>query len=139
MLLGSGCGGGESSDLLDASALLARYERHRQTLDLRKLTEVDLGHFTVTQRYEPGILFIRFQLFAVVADDQLDQFTRLAEAHGERLRSEVRELVQGSSPEQLDDPALTWLKTELVQALNRRFATAIVQDVVFGEFTFERG
>lgn len=141
LLLGcGGCGGGgESSALLDASALLARYEHNRQTSDPRQLTEVDLGHFTVTQRREPAIFFIRFQLFAIVNDDQVDEFTRLAKTHGERLRSEVRQIVQGSSLEQLSDPALAWLKATLVQAINCRVATAIVQDIVFGEFTFERG
>lgn len=138
-VLGSGCGGGQSAELLDASALLARYEQGRQTCDPSKLAEVDLGHFTVTQRREPAIFFIRFQLIAIVSDDRLEDFTRLVETHGERLRGEVREIVQGSNLEQLGDPALLWLKSELVAAINRRVATTIVHDVVFAEFTFERG
>jgi flagellar basal body-associated protein FliL len=139
VFLGGGCGGGESAPLMDAAALLARYEHGRQAYDPRKLTEVDLGQFTVTQRREPAIFFIRFQLFAIVSDDQVENFARLVETHGERLRSEVREIVQGSDLEQLNDPALVWLKAELVQAINRRVGTTIVHDVVFAEFTFERG
>jgi hypothetical protein len=139
LLLSAGCSSPEQDTLADATALLARYEQGRQVQDPQRLSEVELGEFTVTQRREPAIYFIRFRLWAVVPDKEVPEFTRLLQTHGERIRGEVREIVQGSDLDQLDDPALVWMKLELVQSINRRIQATLVRDVVFAEFSFERG
>ena len=45
-----GCGGPEPNPILDATALLERYEQVRQRHDPDHFSEVDLGEFTVTRR-----------------------------------------------------------------------------------------
>jgi hypothetical protein len=134
-----GCGGREPNTILDATALLERYEQVRQRHDPDHFSEVDLGEFTVTQRRETAIFFIRFHLYAVVSDKEIEEFTKLLETHGERIRGKIRETVQSSELAQLEDPTLGWLKSELIQWINRSVNTPILRDVVFGDFSFERG
>jgi hypothetical protein len=143
-----GCGGHEPSAVLDATALLERYDKARQRQDPTHYTETDLGEFTVTKRPDkddpaadpddPAIYFIRFHLFAVVDDEQATEFTELMVTHGERVRSKVRETVQSGKLDQWKDPDLGWLKSELIQWINRSVNTPIVRNVVFADFSFER-
>ena len=102
-------------------------------------SEVKQGESTDTAPQEPAALIIRFHLYGVVADDHLEELTRLLETHGERVRSQVREAVQSSELTQLDDPTLGWLKAELIQSINQSLQTPILRDAVFGEFALERG
>ena len=90
-------------------------------------------------RPQPTCLIIRFHLYGVVADDRLEEFSRLLETHGERVRSNIREAVQGSDLTQLNDPALGWLKSELIQSINQSLQTPILRNAVFGEFALDRG
>ncbi|MHB0956609.1 MAG: hypothetical protein ACYC0X_09605 [Pirellulaceae bacterium] len=139
-----GCGEHKPNAVLDATALLERYEKVRQRHDPDHFSEVDLGQFTVTQRpttsqRDPAIFFIRFHLFAVVSDSELEEFTELLETHGERIRGKIRETVQSSELAQFEDPSLGWLKSELIQWINRSVSAPILRDVVFADFSFERG
>jgi hypothetical protein len=157
-----GCGEHKPNAVLDAAALLERYEKVRQRHDPDHFSEVDLGEFTVTQREqegkkkeeekaaeksaekqaqprEPAIFFIHFHLFAVVPDNELGEFTELLNTHGERIRGKIRETVQSSELAQFEDPTLGWLKSELIQWINRSVNTPILRDVVFADFSFERG
>ncbi|MHB8971808.1 MAG: hypothetical protein ACYC3X_18170 [Pirellulaceae bacterium] len=158
LLSAFGCGGQEPNPILDATALLERYEQVRQRHDPDHFSEVDLGEFTVTKRpqdegtqtgqqkevnlekqREPALYFIRFKLFAVVSDKELAEFEELLVTHGERIRGKIRETVQSSELQQLEDPTLGWLKSELIQWINRSVNTPILRDVVFADFSFERG
>ena len=91
------------------------------------------------QSREPAIFFIRFHLYAVVSDKELEEFAELLVTHGERIRGKIRETVQSSELDQLEDPTLGWLKSELIQWINRSVNTPILRDVVFADFSFERG
>jgi hypothetical protein len=88
---------------------------------------------------QPAALIIRFHLYGVIADGHLEEFSKLLETHGERVRSQVREAVQSSELSQLDDPTLGWLKSELIQSINQSLQAPILRDAVFGEFALERG
>ena len=124
-----GCGERETGTVLDASALLDRYEKDRRRHDPVHFSEVDVGDFTVTKRREPAIFYIRFRLYAIVPDNLLEEFANLRETHGERLRGQVREAVQSCDIDQLDDPSLGWLKSELIRSLNRSLEAPILRDV----------
>ncbi|MBM4088037.1 MAG: hypothetical protein FJ276_01205 [Planctomycetes bacterium] len=135
----TGCGKEQTQAVVDAGELLETYELDRRHHDPVFFSEVDLGEFTVTQRREPDILVVRFHLYGVVPDKYLEQFNALVVSHGERIRSEVREAVQAGSLEQLGDPTLGWLKSELISSINGVLDTRMLRDVVFGDFSFERG
>lgn len=134
-----GCGGDRRDAVLDAGELLDRYERDRRRHDPVAFSEIDLGDFVVTQRHEPAIFFVRFHLYGVVPNTQMDDFSKMLEAHSELVRSTIRETVQGTELEQLNDPALGALKSDMILAINRSLQARILRDVVFGEFSFERG
>jgi hypothetical protein len=91
-----------------------------------------------TSNLPPPTLIIRFHLYAVVSDNQLEECRVLLETHGERVRSQVRETVQGSAQTQLEDPALGWLKSDLIQSINQSLQAPILRDVAFAEFALDR-
>jgi len=134
-----GCRKQEVAAVLDASQLLDRYEKDRRRHDPVHFSEVDVGEFTVTKRREPAIYYIRFRLYAIVPDNLLEEFANLRETHGERLRGQVRETVQSCDLDQLDDPSLGWLKSELIRSLNHSLESPILRDVVFADFSLEKG
>jgi len=134
-----GCGADNSSDVLvDARTLLDRYQQDQVRNDPRHFSEVDLGEYVVTQLRETATYFIRFQLYAVVPDKQVDAFSKALEARAERVHAAVRETVQRAGPDQLLEPTLDWLKSELIHNINEAFGRRIVRDVVFDRFSFEQ-
>ena len=134
-----GCGGSDSEAVVDAAALLERYEKDQRRHDPLHFSEVDLGEFTVTQRRHPSIYFVRFHLYGVVPDEALDRFNGLLQRHQERVRSQVREATQKCVAEQFNDASLGGLRSELITSINHTIQAAILRDVVFSEFSFERG
>jgi len=134
-----GCGQGEADSLMDAQALLARYEEHRRRHDPLHFSEVEVGEFTVTKRHDPKIYYMRFHLFAVVPDDLVDRFHGLLQTHGERMRAEVRAATQRCDLEKFNETSMEWLKSELITSINRLVREPIVRDVAFGQFSLELG
>ncbi len=137
--LSGGCGGSGADTVMDAGALLERYEKDRRRHDPLHFSEVDLGEFTVSQRDSAAIFHTRFHLYAVVPDSLVDQFNEALKTHAERVRSKVRESTQRCDVDKIDDPSLGWLKSDLITSINRIVRAPMVRDVVFAEFTFERG
>ncbi len=150
-----GCGGHETTAVLDAADLLERYDKEHQQHDPTRFSEYELGEFTVTKREESpkeesdskkkprsnanAIFFIRFKLCVVVADDEMTEFTELTTTHGERLRSLIRDTVDETKLVDLASPDLGMLKFELTKSINECLSKPIVRSVVFSDFAFERG
>lgn len=134
----SGCGDAEQNSVMDARALLERYQKDRRRHDPLNFSEVEIGKFAVTQRHKPAIFYIRFHLFAVVPDNLLDEFHRHLETYSERVRAEVRATTQKCELKKLNDPSLKWLKSELISSINHVIGEPILRDVVFSEFSLER-
>jgi hypothetical protein len=137
--LALGCGGGETRQALDTADVLSRYERDRRRHDPLHFSEIDLGEYTVTQRHDPLMVYIRFHLYAIIPDHLLAEFEQLRHTHNERIRSCIREVAQRSEPDQLSDPSLSWLKAELTSGISRSLQAPILRDVVFAEFSSQRG
>jgi hypothetical protein len=151
-----GCSGKPAMTVFDASAVLAGIEQDRRRHDPHAYSEVDLGEFAVTWRQKPdetdraesreaaeqylATLIIRFHLYAVVPDHQVEECKKLLEASAERVRSKVREVVQGSDfgEKRRKDPTLNQLKSDLIQAINQSLQAPILRDVAFGEFGVDR-
>ena len=141
VLMGSicGCAEPELDMVTDAGTLLERYEKDRRRHDPLHFSEVDLGEFTVTKPQKPAIFFIRFHLYAVVPDGLVDQFNEVVLTHGQRIRDKVSEATQRCEIDQLKDPSLGWLKSELITSINRIVQSPLLRDVVFADFSLERG
>jgi hypothetical protein len=139
-LLMSGCGAKDEEPILvDARALLDRYQQERLRHDPRHFSEIELGEFFVTQRRDAALLSIRVRLVAVVSDTQLDQFQTLLQGRLERVHATIRQTIQRAGPAQLDEGSLDSLKSELIRSINGCLEKRIVQDVAFAKFSLERG
>lgn len=134
----SGCGDSEGASVMDARSLLERYQRDRRRHDPLHFSEVEIGEFAVTQSQGPAIIYIRFHLFGVVPDSQLDAFRNRMETYGERVRAEVRATTQKCELKELHDPSLKWLKSELISSINHVVGSPMLRDVVFSDFSLER-
>lgn len=135
-----GCSAGNDDDaMLDTESLLARYEQDRRRQDPLHYSEKDLGEFLVTQRHEPDIYYVRFHLFGVIPDQKLSKFDAAHTSHQERVRSAVLSTVQKSNLHQLTDPTLSWLKAELITQINRNLQARLLRDVVFTDFSLQKG
>ncbi len=149
-----GCGGHETTAVLDAADLLERYDKEHQQHDPTRFSEYELGEFTVTKREKPveetapkkkpgshanATFFIRFKICAVVADEEVTEFTELLTTHGERLRGLIRGTVEATDLEDLASPDLGMLTFELAKSINECLSKPIVRSVVFSDFAFERG
>jgi hypothetical protein len=139
MTIWCGCSGSDQDVMMNAGVLLDRYERDQRRHDPLHFSEVDLGDYTVTQRHDRSILYIRFHLYGVVPDRFVDKFTDRYKHHKERLREAVRKATQRCEVDQLNDPSLGWLKSELIRSINRELEAPLLRDVVFSKFSFERG
>jgi hypothetical protein len=137
-LVNSGCGNSEPIEMLDAQALLDRYEQDRRRHDPTSFSEVDLGQFFVSLREDRSTYQVRFHIFGVIPDNQVSQFEDMIEPYTQRIRDAVISAVQGSELDQLRDPSLGWLKSELLDAINQSVQMRILRDIVFTEFSFER-
>ncbi len=136
---GSGCSDADAEVVMDAGALLERYERDRRRHDPRHFGEVDLGEFRVTQHHGTSIMFVRFHLFGVLPDGRIDQFKELLQAHEHRVKEKVSEVATRCDIVELQDPNLGWLKSELISSINRIVQAPLLRDVAFAEFSMERG
>jgi flagellar basal body-associated protein FliL len=105
--------------------------------DPTEMIEVDLGEFTVTQRQPDSniLLLVRFKIFGVIEREKKDDFAKLLEDRRQRMRDSVITIVQRADMEQLSDPTLGWLKSEIIPSVNKLLRTRILKDVVFSEFT----
>ncbi len=137
-LLSAGCGNSEPIEMLDAQALLNRYQQDRRRHDPTSFSEVDLGEFFVSKHVAPNTFQVRLHIFGVVPDNQQSQFSSLIEPHTQRVRDAVISAVRRSELEQLRDPSLGWLKAELLTTINRNLQMRILRDIVFTDFSFEK-
>lgn len=149
-----GCGGHEPSAVLDAADLLERYDKVRQQNDPATFSEFELPEqFVVTKRgnltnskdaegssqeSSTAIFVISFKVCAVVADEDMVEFTELVTTHGERLSHLIQETVRDEEVEDLGRADLGMLKYTLTKCINQCLGKPLVRSVVFSEFQFER-
>jgi hypothetical protein len=137
-LICAGCSDSEPIEMLDAQALLDRYQQDRRRHDPTSFSEVDLGYFFVSLHEDPSTYQVRFHIFGVIPDGQVSQFEDMVEPYAQRVRDAVISAVQRSELDQLRDPSLGWLKAELLATINQSLQMRILRDIVFTEFSFER-
>ena len=125
----------EAVELLDL--LAAQNKRH----DPHNYVEVDLGKFKVTHvlAKDEGYMLIQFHLFGVLPQGQQAEFAAELPLFEKRVRDAVISLVQHSDIEQLADPKMEYLKSELVIAINRVLQGQVIKDVAFSEFSLGPG
>ena len=72
-------------------------------------------------------------------DGLVEQFNVLLLTHLQRVRDRVMVATSRCEIDQLTDPSLGWLKSELITSINRIIQSPLLRDVVFADFSLERG
>jgi hypothetical protein len=137
----SGCGGeSKASTTLDGLQLLDLLEQQDKRHDPRAYVEVSLGDYMVSRRGigGQGILVVRFQLFGIIDAAEQEKLTRELPAHEKRIRDAVISLTQRTDIDQIADPNLAYLKSEITLAANEVLRSRAIKNVVFSNFSLER-
>lgn len=135
----AGCGSPAAQNTAMAPAeLLDLLEEQQRRHDPKHYVELPLGKFRVSHATSDGYLMASFELFAVLPEDAQEEFTASLPAYEKRIRDSVIGLVQRVETEQLADPGLAYLKSEMVIAINRVLQKRLLKDVAFSTFSLER-
>ncbi len=136
LLLFAGCLGTTEEALAPEDLKALEVKRSRP----ENLAEVELGDFFVTRRVkDEEMLFVEFKLYALVDADRQSGFEETLEKRRERMRDQVLQLTQVVKEEQLFQPSLRMLKTEIATAVKDSLRAPQLYDVGFYAFSAERG
>ncbi len=108
-----------------------------ETEELEKV-EVSLGEFGVTS-YQPltnTTLRIDFQLYATVLTEEEGKFSQLLDENQHRFREQVLVILRSAELTDLTDAGLGLIKRKILEKTNRLLGEALVQEVIFSDFSF---
>ena len=130
-----------SSQAGDVERILALIADKEKKHDPRLYIEVDLGEFRVTRpgAEEDEIVVVKFQIFGVLNERDKLKFDESSLGREQRLRDAVLSVVHSSDLDELMDPALDQVKSELVAAINRILESDFLRDVAFSTFSMPPG
>jgi flagellar FliL protein len=100
--------------------------------------EVSLGDFSVTS-YKPltnTTLRIDFQLYATIKAEDEEKFAPLFEKNKHRFREQVLVILRSAEMTDLTDAGLGLIKRQILEKTNRLLNEALIQEVIFSEFSF---
>jgi flagellar basal body-associated protein FliL len=125
---------------LDVPEIMELLEDEQMKKNPHAYTEVDLGKFKVTRMLpaDEGQLVVRFHLIGVVPEAKQEEFTEGMPKYETRVRDSVMSLVQKAEPEHLSDPALSYLKAEMLATISHQMHTRHLKSVVFSDLSIER-
>jgi len=137
-----GCGGGKSAEVDPNDALAVENDfaqkarRHHPT----DFAEVELGDFFVVhQKGGKQTLFLQFQLFGVMPNEDQAEFTRTLATHKDRMKEVVMQTVRSSAAVTIADPYFKTLRNELVKSINKKMKTNKLRDIIITKLTISRG
>lgn len=125
---------------LDVPEIMELLEDEQMKKNPHAYAEVDLGKFKVTRMLpaDEGQLVVRFHLIGVVPEAKQEEFTEGMPKYETRVRDSVLSLVQKAEPEHLSDPALRYLKAEMLTTISHQMHTRHLKSVVFSDLSIER-
>lgn len=102
------------------------------------IKEIDLGQFTITitRSESDAVLDVEIHLFGVVKTEHVEEFEEILEKKRFRLRHAVTLAIRNMERDDLSDPDLTYVKTELTRKINEVFVEPTIQRVGFFKFSF---
>jgi flagellar basal body-associated protein FliL len=125
---------------MEASELLEIIQQ-QQERDPSAYVESDLGTFRVSHPLPggEGQIVVSFHLYGVLPPARQSRLKQLLPTYENRVRDAVISHVQRTQTEHLTDPSLAYFKAELVAAINRVLQDRVMADVVFSDYSVERG
>ncbi|WP_425617337.1 flagellar basal body-associated FliL family protein [Anatilimnocola sp. NA78] len=137
----AGCGSpAPSAAGLDVPELLELLEDEQLKQNPQAFTEVDLGKFKVSRMLpgDEGQLLVRFHLIGIVAETKQEDFQGELPKYETRIRDSILSLVQRAEPEHLADPAMSFIKTEIMATINDKMHNRLLKSVAFSDLSIER-
>jgi flagellar FliL protein len=122
-------------DILPATAAVPD---EKELLDIKERHEIGLGEFGVTS-YQPlsnTTLRIDFQLYGVVLAEDTDLLMKLLEENKHRYREQVLVIMRSAEMTDLTDAGLGLIKRKILEKTNRVLGRAILEEVIFSDFSF---
>lgn len=139
MTLSVGCGSAPvAQPALAPAELLDLLEEQQRRHDPKHYFELSLGTFRISHATPDGVLVASFELYGVLPEDSRGDVDAMLPVYQRRLRDCVISLVQRVETEQLSEPSLAYLKSEMTISINRVLQKRIFKDVAFSTFSLER-
>ena len=111
----------------------------RQNLaQLSHLEEVDLGSFLVTlpnQSHSISSMVVDFHAFGRVTHDNYKKVSKIVEQRGPELKHRMLIAVRELKPQQLQEPDLDTLRTNIEQVVNKTLADHPLRAIGFYRFS----
>lgn len=105
-----------------------------------RVVEADLGSFFVTIRIDEGQrAFFRVQFVGMVDEDYVAEFTELHEQRKVRMRERIESVLQTADVEDLKQPGIPIIKTEVATAVRKVLRTPHLVEVVYSDYSFRQG
>ena len=126
---------------MEAGELLDLLDGRNERLDLDKYAEVEIGTFKMTlpgaspTEEERTPLRVKFKLIAIVPEGQKVNFEAELPKYEKRIRDAVISLVGRTDQDQLAEPSLSYLKSEVVTTINRILQKRLLRDAAFSSFS----
>ncbi|MBL8828297.1 MAG: hypothetical protein JNM18_15050 [Planctomycetaceae bacterium] len=100
--------------------------------------EVDLGEFSVSAHQAASNVTYRvdFHLYGTIPADKDEEYTKLMETKGKRVREQVLVTVRSSELADLTDAGLGLIKRRILATTNKILGKPLMQSVVFTDFRF---
>lgn len=117
----------------------AMIESRRKVAILARLEEVDLGKFRLTLPRPPQsdeMAEIQFHVFGQVANRDLDAVTESLETYGPELRHRLLLAARELQLEDIEDPQLDLLRTQIATVINETLPGEPLQSVGFYRFAY---
>lgn len=122
----------------DALPAATAVPEESELLDLKERLEISLGEFAVTS-YQPlsnTTLRIDFQLYGVVLAEDADGLMKLLDENKHRYREQVLVIMRSAEMTDLTDAGLGLIKRKILEKTNRVLGRAILEEVIFSDFSF---
>ena len=138
----TGCGGGDPNAVNpnDPVAVETAFQKKARKHHPTEFSEIELGEFFVVhQKGGKGVLFLRFQLFGVLPNEDQPAFSEALVSHKKRMNEAVVQTIMNSDRITINDPRFKFVRGKLVENINRAMNTDTLRDVVFTQLSIARG
>lgn len=133
-----GCGRTTDEDIiLDPLHLIDNFDKNPPRHHPRKLVEISLGHLETRMpaNNDGETIMIEFDAYIIVPKDRRNEIEKRVEQRISRIQDHMTRVLMEIDPDELSDPNMTWMKSELIPVINRVLQADDVRDVVFSDFS----
>lgn len=127
----------EAAKVLEAVAT-TEPEEEEETKSGKADKEVDMGEFSVSAHQAAANITYRidFHLHGTILSDKDEEYTKLMETKGKRVREQVILTIRSAEVADLTDAGLGLIKRRILATTNKTLGKPLIQSVIFTDFRF---